>query len=56
MTRITPRGLKLLDEMEPQMREIGGMLQPIGERKIERMLRLLDEVRAYVRGEAEEAG
>jgi DNA-binding MarR family transcriptional regulator len=49
MTRITPRGLKLLDEMEPHMREIGGLLHPVGERKIERMLRLLDEVRAYVR-------
>jgi DNA-binding MarR family transcriptional regulator len=49
MTRITPRGLKLLDEMEPHMREIGGLLQPIGERKIERMLRMLDEVRAFVR-------
>jgi DNA-binding MarR family transcriptional regulator len=56
MTRITPRGLKLLDEMEPHMREIGGLLHPIGERKIERMLRLLDEVRAYVRGEGEDAG
>jgi DNA-binding MarR family transcriptional regulator len=54
MTRIAPRGLKLLDEIEPHLREIGGLLRPIGERKIEKMLRLLDEVRAHVRGEEEQ--
>jgi len=53
MTRITPRGLKLLDELDPHLREVGGLLEPIGERKIERMLRLLDEVRAAVRGQPE---
>ena len=54
VTRITSRGLKLLDEMEPQIREIGGVLKAIGERRIEKTLKLLDEVRAYVRGEQDE--
>jgi DNA-binding MarR family transcriptional regulator len=55
MTRITAAGLKLLDEMEPHSREIGGLLKPIGERKIEKMLRLLDAVRAHIRQEEEAA-
>jgi DNA-binding MarR family transcriptional regulator len=53
MTRITAAGLRLLDEMEPQVREIGGLLKPLGERKIEKALRLLDAVRAHVRQEEE---
>jgi DNA-binding MarR family transcriptional regulator len=53
VTRITAAGLKLLDKMEPGLREIGGLLEPMGERRIEKALRLLDEVRAYVRGEEE---
>ena len=55
MTRITAAGLKLLDEMEPHLREIGGLLKPIGERKIEKILRLLDTVRGHVRQEEEAA-
>jgi DNA-binding MarR family transcriptional regulator len=55
MTRITSGGLKLLDEMEPHLREIGGLLKPIGARKIEKMLRLLDALRAHVRQEEEAA-
>jgi DNA-binding MarR family transcriptional regulator len=51
VTRITSAGLKLLDEMDPKLREIDGLLQPMGERKIETMLKLLDEVREHVRGE-----
>jgi DNA-binding MarR family transcriptional regulator len=53
VTRITAAGLKLLDQMEPELREIGGLLEPIGERRIEKMLKLLDEVRAHVRGNLE---
>ena len=49
VTRITSCGLKLLDEMEPKLREIDGLLKPMGERKIEAMLGLLDEVREHVR-------
>jgi DNA-binding MarR family transcriptional regulator len=49
ITRITTAGLKLLNELEPHMREIDGLLKPMGERKIMQMLSLLDEVRAYVR-------
>ncbi len=49
VTRITSAGLKLLDEMEPKLREIEGLLKPMGERKIETTLKLLDEVRAHVR-------
>jgi len=49
LTRITGSGLKLLDEMEPKMRELDGLLKPMGERKIETMLKLLDEVRERVR-------
>jgi DNA-binding MarR family transcriptional regulator len=49
VTRITNAGMKLLDELEPKLREIDGLLKPMGERKIENMLKLLDEVRAYVR-------
>jgi DNA-binding MarR family transcriptional regulator len=51
MTRITNAGLKLLDELEPKLRELDGLLKPMGERKIETTLRLLDEVRAHVRQE-----
>jgi DNA-binding MarR family transcriptional regulator len=51
LTRITSCGLKLLDEMEPKLREIDGPLKPMGERKIEAMLGLLDEVREHVRHE-----
>jgi DNA-binding MarR family transcriptional regulator len=53
VTRITPAGLKLLDKMEPELGEIGGLLKPIGERRIEKTLKLLDDVRAHVRGEEE---
>jgi DNA-binding MarR family transcriptional regulator len=49
VTRITSAGLKLLDEMEPKMREIDGLLKPVGERKMETVLKLLDEVRAHAR-------
>jgi DNA-binding MarR family transcriptional regulator len=49
VTRITDAGLKLLDELEPKMREIDGLLKPMGERKIENTLKLLDEIRANVR-------
>ena len=56
LTRITPKGLKLLDEIDPGLRAIGGLLKPIGERRIEKMLRVLDEVRASVRGEDREEG
>jgi DNA-binding MarR family transcriptional regulator len=49
VTRITASGLKLLDEMEPRLRELDGLLKPMGERKIETMLKLLDEVRKRVR-------
>ncbi len=51
ITRITASGLKLLDEMEPKLREIDGLLKPMGERKIETTLKLLDEVRNHVRQE-----
>jgi len=54
MTRITPRGLKLLDEVTPELRKIGGLLSPVGARRIEKMLRVLDQVRANVRGENSE--
>jgi len=49
VTRITANGLKLLDEMEPRLRELDGLLKPMGERKIETMLKLLDDVRERVR-------
>jgi DNA-binding MarR family transcriptional regulator len=49
VTRITNAGLKLLDELEPKLRELDGLLKPMGERKIETTLKLLDEVRAHVR-------
>jgi DNA-binding MarR family transcriptional regulator len=49
VTRITAAGLRLLDEMEPRLREIDGLLKPMGERKIESTLKLLDEVRDHVR-------
>jgi MarR family transcriptional regulator, organic hydroperoxide resistance regulator len=52
VTRITSAGLKLLDEMEPRLRQIGGLLTPMGERKLEKMLKLLDETRAHVRQQA----
>jgi DNA-binding MarR family transcriptional regulator len=48
VTRITSGGLKLLDEMEPKLRELDGVLKPMGERKIETTLKLLDEVREHV--------
>ena len=51
VTRITSSGLRLLDEMEPKLRELDGLMQPMGERKIKTMLRLLDEVREHVRQE-----
>jgi DNA-binding MarR family transcriptional regulator len=51
VTRITSSGLKLLDELEPKLRELDGLLKPMGERKIESMLKLLDEVREHVREE-----
>ena len=54
VTRITSCGLKLLDEMEPKLREIDGLLKPMGERKIETTLKLLDEVREHVRQEQEQ--
>jgi MarR family transcriptional regulator, organic hydroperoxide resistance regulator len=53
VTRITAAGLKLLDKMEPGLGEIGGLLKPMGERRIEKTLKLLDDVRAHVRGEEE---
>jgi DNA-binding MarR family transcriptional regulator len=49
VTRITNSGLKLLDELEPKLRELDGLLKPMGERKIASTLKLLDEVRAHVR-------
>ncbi len=49
VTRITPAGLKLLDALDKPMRELDGLLKPIGEKKIEKMLKLLDELRALVR-------
>ena len=49
VTRITNAGLKLLDELEPKLRELDGLLKPMGERKIASTLKLLDEVRAHVR-------
>jgi DNA-binding MarR family transcriptional regulator len=51
VTRITSCGLKLLDELEPKLRELDGLLKPMGECKIETMLKLLDEVREHVRAE-----
>jgi DNA-binding MarR family transcriptional regulator len=51
VTRITSSGLRLLDEMEPKLRVLDGLMQPMGERKIKAMLKLLDEVRAHVRQE-----
>jgi DNA-binding MarR family transcriptional regulator len=54
VTRITAAGLKLLDKMEPELGEIGGLLKRMGERRIEKTLKLLDDVRAHVRGEKEE--
>ena len=52
VTRITGSGLKLLNELEPKLRRLDGLLKPMGERKIEAMLKLLDDVRAHVREEA----
>ncbi len=49
VTRITAFGLKLLDEMEPRRRELDGLLKPLGKRKIEAMLKRLDDVRKRVR-------
>ncbi len=51
VTRITSSGLKLLNELEPKLRRLDGLLKPMGERKIETMLKLLDDVRAHVREE-----
>jgi DNA-binding MarR family transcriptional regulator len=53
VTRITASGMKLLEQMEPRLREIDGLLKPMGERKIETTLNLLDQVRAHVRREQE---
>jgi len=52
VTRITSGGMKLLDEIEPKLREIDGLLKPMGESRIETMLRLLDTVRGHVRQKA----
>lgn len=49
VTRITSGGLKLLDEIDPKLREIDGLLKPMGARKIETTLKLLNEVRKHVR-------
>jgi hypothetical protein len=49
VTRITAAGLKLLSELDKPMRELDGLLRPIGEKKIEKMLKLLDELRTLVR-------
>ncbi len=51
VTRITSAGLKLLEEIDPKLREIDGLLKPMGERKLESMLKLLDELREHVRQE-----
>lgn len=51
VTRITNAGLKLLDEIDPKLREIDGLVKPMGERKIENMLKLLDDLRQLVRQE-----
>jgi DNA-binding MarR family transcriptional regulator len=51
VTRITSGGLKLLDGIDPKLREIDGLLKPMGERKLESMLKLLDELREHVRQE-----
>ncbi|HVJ04299.1 MAG TPA: MarR family transcriptional regulator [Candidatus Saccharimonadales bacterium] len=51
VTRITSVGLKLLDEIDPKLREIDGLLKPMGERKLGSMLQLLDELREHVRQE-----
>ena len=53
VSRITAAGLKLLDKMEPALREIGGLMKPMGDRRIEKTLKLLDEVRAHVRKKEE---
>jgi hypothetical protein len=37
--------------LEPKLRELDGLLKPMGERKIANTLKLLDEVRAHVRRE-----
>jgi DNA-binding MarR family transcriptional regulator len=50
MARITPRGLKLLQGVAPRLRKVGGLLKPVGGRRIEKTLRVLDEVRASLRG------
>ena len=49
VTRITAAGLKLLSELDKPMRELDGLLKPIGEKNIEKMLKLLDELRTLVR-------
>ncbi len=49
VTRITPAGLKLLSELDKPISELDGLLKPIGEKKIEKMLKLLDELRTLVR-------
>lgn len=51
ITRITAAGMKVLDGIGPQLGELDGLLKPMGEKKIEKMLELLDEVRSLVRGE-----
>jgi DNA-binding MarR family transcriptional regulator len=49
VTRITAAGLKLLDDLEPPLQELDGLLAPLGERRITQMLKTLDEIRARVR-------
>ncbi len=49
VTRITPAGLKLLSDLDKPMRELDGLLRPMGEKKITKTLKLLDELRALVR-------
>lgn len=51
VTRITPAGIKTLDEIAPQLSALDGLLKPMGEKKIEKTLEMLDEVRLLVRGE-----
>ncbi len=49
VTRITPAGIKLLSDLDKPMRELDGLLKPMGEKKITKTLKLLDELRALVR-------
>ncbi len=49
VTRITSAGLKLIEELDPRLRELDGLLSPMGGRKIANTLKLLDQVREHVR-------